>query len=53
MPVSGPGVDGFQYNVYIRSEVEELKKKRQSFKEEQVKAGKSSRFGRVSGNRYS
>ena len=53
IPVSGPGVDGFQYNVYIRSEVELLKKKRQAFIEQQIKLGKSSRFGRVSGNRYS
>lgn len=52
-PVSGPNVDGFQYNVYIRSEVDALRNERNAFKVGQMKAGKSSRFGRVSGNRYS
>lgn len=52
-PVSGPNIDGFQYNVYRRSEVEALHSQRQAFKFDQIKAGKSARFGRVSGNRYS
>lgn len=52
-PISGPSVDGFQYNVYIRSDVENLRRKRQSFKEGQASIGKSTRFGKTSGNRYS
>ncbi len=51
-PISGPNVDGFQYNIYIRSEVDALRDERNAFKVEQMKAGRSSRFGRVSGNRY-
>jgi hypothetical protein len=52
-PVSGPKIDGFQYNVYLRSEVKVLRGERTVFKKEQLKAGKSNRFGRPSGNRYS
>lgn len=53
LPISGPKVDGFQYNVYLRTDVEALLQKRRAFKEEQIKSGKSARFGKVSGNRYS
>ena len=32
VPFSEPNVDGFQYNVYIRSQVEKLQQLRSSFK---------------------
>ena len=52
-PIRGPHVDGKGVNFYRRSDVEALQEKREAFKAKQLQNGKSSRFGRVSGNRYS
>jgi hypothetical protein len=51
--ISGPRIDGFNYNVYLREDVEALQEKRTAFKKKQLNVGKSTRFGKVSGNRYS
>jgi excisionase family DNA binding protein len=50
-PISGPTVDGFGKNLFLRSNVEKLRMERDSFKANQVQAGKSNRFGRTAGPR--
>jgi hypothetical protein len=46
MPISGPKVDGFGKNLFMRSDVEKLRTEREVFKARQLKKGKTSRFGR-------
>jgi hypothetical protein len=50
-PISGPLVDGYPVNLFLRSDVEELNGVRETFRTECVKVGKTTRFGRPSGNR--
>src|SRR5205085_11479828 len=44
-PVSGPGIDSFGLNLYMRSDVEKLHAEREAFKAKRAKEGKTSRFG--------
>lgn len=48
-PISGPKVDGFGKNLFLRGDVEQLHETREAYKAVQVKEGKSSRFGRRAG----
>jgi hypothetical protein len=48
-PVSGPDVDGFGLNLYLRSDVEKLHSERDAFKAKRVSDGGTSRFGRPCG----
>lgn len=50
-PISGPAVDGFGKNLFLRSDVERLHKEREAFKAERMKEGKSSRFGKQAGSK--
>ncbi|MDQ1591237.1 MAG: hypothetical protein QOG71_1864 [Pyrinomonadaceae bacterium] len=45
-PISGPKVDGFGKNLFMRSDVEKLRTEREAFKARQLKKGETSRFGR-------
>jgi TniQ len=45
-PISGPGIDGFGKNLFLRSDVEKLHAEIESFKAKRIKEGKTSRFGR-------
>lgn len=48
-PISGPKVDGFGKNLFLRGEVEHLHGEREAYKAGQVREGKSCRFGRSAG----
>lgn len=48
-PISGPRVDGFGKNLFLRGEVEHLHTEREAYKAGQVREGKSFRFGRSAG----
>lgn len=48
-PISGPHTDGSAVNLFRRSEVEMLRKQRQTFKRTRVRAGGSARFGKQAG----
>jgi hypothetical protein len=48
-PISGPHIDGSGVNLFLKSEVEALRRQRQSFKRKRVRAGGSSRFGMPAG----
>lgn len=48
-PVSGPGVDGFGYNLYLRDDVERLREERDAFKAACIKEGRTTRFGKPAG----
>jgi hypothetical protein len=48
-PISGPKVDGFGKNLFLRSDVEKLRSERNTFQAEQIKVGKTSRFGKRAG----
>jgi excisionase family DNA binding protein len=50
-PISGPLVDGYHVNLFLRSDIEELKASRAAFREECVRVGKTTRFGKPSDNR--
>lgn len=50
-PISGPGVDGYPVNLFLRRDVEDLNVAREALKSECVRIGKTTRFGRTSGNR--
>lgn len=45
-PISGPKVDGFGKNLFLRDDVEKLHKEREAYKARLVKEGKTSRAGR-------
>lgn len=45
-PISGPKVDGFGKNLFLRDDVEKLHKEREAYKARRVKESKTSRFGR-------
>jgi hypothetical protein len=45
-PTSGPKVEGFGKNLFLRSDVKKLRDAREEFKARQVEKGKTSRFGR-------
>lgn len=48
-PVSGPHTDGSAVNLFLRGEVESLRRQRQAFKRKRVRAGGSARFGKQAG----
>jgi hypothetical protein len=48
-PISGPTVDGYGKNLFLRGDVERLHAEREAFKTKCVKEGKTSRFGRPAG----
>lgn len=50
-PISGPHVDGYPVNLYLRADVEELKTTRDAFRAECVRVGKTIRYGKPSDNR--
>lgn len=50
-PISGPLVDGYPLNLFLRSDVEELNAARAAFRDECVRVGKTTRFGKQSGKR--
>jgi hypothetical protein len=52
-PASGPDVDGFGLNLYLRSDVEKLHTEREAFKAKRIKEGGTTRFGRQSGPKAS
>jgi hypothetical protein len=52
-PISGPGVDGFGKNLFLKSEVEELRRQREAFKAKRIEEGGSTRFGRQAGSKAS
>ncbi len=52
-PVSGPDVDGFRLNLYLRDDVEKLRAEREGYKTKRVSEGGTSRFGRPAGPRWS
>lgn len=45
-PISGPSVDGFGKNLFLRSDVEKLSAEREAFKSKCAKEGKTTRYGR-------
>jgi hypothetical protein len=45
-PISGPKVDGFGKNLFLRDDIEKLHKERKAYKAWRVKESKTSRFGR-------
>jgi hypothetical protein len=49
-PISGPKVDGFGLNLYLRSDIENLHKEHEAFKVAQIQKGKTSRFGWLPSN---
>ena len=49
--ISGPLVDGYPINLFLRSDVEELNKTREAFRAECVRAGKTARFSKQPGRR--
>jgi hypothetical protein len=48
-PIYGPHIDGSGVNLFLKSEVEALRRQRQSFKRKRVRAGGSPRFGSPAG----
>jgi hypothetical protein len=52
-PISGPAVDGFGKNLFLRSNVEKLREEREAFKAERMEEGKGSRFGKQAGSKAS
>ena len=48
-PISGPHVDRSPVNVFLKSDVEALRRERQSFKQQRVRMGGSARFGKRCG----
>jgi DNA-binding CsgD family transcriptional regulator len=52
-PVSGPDVDGFRLDLYLRSDIEKLRAEREAFKAKRVKEGGTARFGRQAGPKAS
>jgi predicted site-specific integrase-resolvase len=46
-PVSGPQVDGLHRNLYMRKDINRLKRDRKAFKEMCLKLGKTARYGRA------
>jgi TniQ/Helix-turn-helix domain len=50
-PISGPNVDGFGKNLFLRGDVKRLHSEREAFKAERVNDGKTNRFGRYSSHR--
>lgn len=48
-PISGPLVDGFGKNLFLRGDVEKLRVEREAFKASRVAEGGTSRFGRRAG----
>lgn len=52
-PVSGPGVDGFRLNLYLRGDVEKLRAEREAYKTKRISEGGTTRFGRPAGPRRS
>jgi hypothetical protein len=51
-PISGPAVDGYALNLFSRTDVESLRRVRQSFRLGRIKEGGSSRFGAPAGQRF-
>jgi hypothetical protein len=49
VPISGPNVDGFGRNLYLRTDVERLHIEREAFKSTRGSEGGSPRFGRPAG----
>jgi hypothetical protein len=45
-PISGPSVDGFGKNLFLRGDIEKLREQREAFKARRVAKGGTSRFGR-------
>jgi hypothetical protein len=52
-PISGPNVDGFGHNLYLQPDVERLHAYREAFKEKRNSQGRTSRFGRLTGQQRS
>jgi hypothetical protein len=50
-PISGPHVDGYPVNLYLRVDVEKLKTARDAFRSECVRVGKMTRYSKPSDNR--
>ena len=50
-PIYGPNIDGSRVNLFLKSEVEVLRRQRQSFKRKRVRGGGSARFGMPAGPR--
>jgi hypothetical protein len=45
-PISGPKIDGFGKNLFLRRDIEELQAEREAFKTKRIKEGGTPRFGR-------
>ena len=50
-PVSGPDIDGFSINLYLRDDVENLCTEREAFKIQRVSVGGTARFGKSAGSK--
>jgi len=50
-PISGPLVDGYPVNLFLRSDVEELNAARAAFRAECLRLGKTTRFSKQPGRR--
>jgi hypothetical protein len=48
-PISGPNVDGFGHNLYLRTDVERFHAEREAFKGKRANEGGASRYGRPAG----
>jgi AraC-like DNA-binding protein len=51
-PVSGPDIDRSAVNVFLKSDVERLRKQRESFKRKRAREGGSARFGKPAGPKH-
>jgi hypothetical protein len=45
-PISGPTIDGFGKNLFLRSAIDKLRAEREAYKVKRMNEGKTSRFGR-------
>jgi TniQ len=50
-PISGPHVDGYPVNLFLRSDIEELNAARAAFRAECLRLGKTTRFSKQPGRR--
>jgi hypothetical protein len=52
-PISGPDIDRSAVNLFLKSDVERLRKQRESFKRERARESGSARFGKPAGPKHS
>jgi hypothetical protein len=52
-PISGPSIDGYGRNLFLRSDVEKVYAEREAYRTRQIREGKSSRYGQQPGSKAS